>query len=249
MAKSSAVPRIPGAHDQPAWQQLGFRSNPFLTLPEDEEPLLGFLRALAQLIPKWSLHPPFRVLQIQGPRGWGKSTLMRLWHMELTAQAQPVQALRLLPRGKLPLPSGGWLLVDELHRLPRRKWRPLRRWLDQADQPRLIASTHVDLSDKLPVDLTWLLPGPGVEDVLQWFEFRLRRAGGETPLSTLTPQGARWLLRRWLGNFHDLLWVMFHLFESAPAAQLEVLTPSTLAQLCVRYLPHHCESVQPTRLP
>ncbi len=230
MLGSSSFSHMRQSQEQ-RWQRLGLRGNPFGSLPEDNEPgVLEHLSPFVGQIGALAAAAPFAALLIQAPCGWGKSTLLRLWHRELQRREQSVCLQVLHPGDRLQrLPGTGWLLLDEAQRLSPSHRRRLKRWLRKTDR-RLVATTHEDLRPWLPGrTLLWTLSGPGPKQLQQWFAFRIALFGGDPARLFLTPTAAGWLLGRWAGNLHQIQDRLYHVFETAPADRLAPLDVEVLS--------------------
>ncbi len=221
MLGSSSFSRLRDAGEL-RWRQLGLQGNPFNTLTVEEEiGVLDHLEPQARQIAPLAQRPGFSALVIQAPRGWGKSTLLRLWQQELSDRGIAWHHQVLRPGDRLqPLGDVPWLLLDEAQRLSRADRRRLVRWL-RAPGHRLVATTHERLHSWLPGNVVqWSLRGPTRQGLHRWYAWRLERAGAQPGQFQLTDEAACWLLRRWAGNLHDILRVLYYLFQTAPVEQL-----------------------------
>ncbi len=221
MLGSSSFSRLRQDQTQ-RWQRLGVRENPFGYLPEDDQPeVLPHLIPLARQIPPLLAATGFAAVVIQAPRGWGKSTLLRVWRQELQRRGETFHQQALHPGDRLrPVPEVGWLLLDEAQRLSAADRRTVRRWLLRGER-RLVATTHEDLRRWLPAKVVyWRLVAPGPEELRRWFARRIERFGGDPDRIYPTAAATCWLLRRWAGNLHDIQDFLYHLFATAPPRQL-----------------------------
>ena len=233
------MPTAPGMHGSSSfsrlraagelrWRQLGLRGNPFSTLPAEEElGALDHLEPQARQVASLVRRPGFSALVIQAPRGWGKSTLLRLWQEELSNRGIAWRQQVLRPGDRLePLEDVPWLLLDEAQRLSRGDRRRLVRWL-RLPGHRLVATTHEQLHSWLPGNVVpWFLRGPTRRGLQQWYAWRLERAGARPGQFLLTEEAARWLLCQWAGNLHDILSQLYRLFQTAPVERLPRLERS-----------------------
>lgn len=206
------------------WLHLGLRANPFQSLKPEDWVEIAHLPSRLSL---W-LEEPTPVLQISGPKGVGKTSILYALKNELSRMGSnpiyvyipPIRATPKLVLDQRPL------LVDEAQRLPRRsRFRLYRNAValipEKIQNPRFILSTHEDLSGEFSrfslqfyaVDLT----APRETELAIMLEKRVQHfaIGADSPVR-FEPGAVRYLVNKFGADLRSMESFLYAYFQSIP---------------------------------
>ncbi len=201
------------------FRALGLEGNPFRTLTEEEWETFALLPPAVERLLAGTADP----LQILGPRGRGKTSLLYALRRWLGGEGLR-WAYEYLPQGvrryRTPLSGLDVFLLDEAQRLSGR-WR--RRLVRTAlrEGVRLILTSHEDLTPTFRAFgltlRTLPLPPPTVEEVARLLNARLAFfARGGPPPWRLTEDAAAFLLGRYGENVRGMEAFLYLYFQTLP---------------------------------
>lgn len=131
------------------WRHLGLRANPFQSLKRED---WAEIAVLPRQIAAW-MNKPSSILQVSGPSGAGKTSVLLAIRRELLKEGQSPFYIYLRdgqPEPELRQSPGRTLLLDEAQRLSRRSldhlFKSANNGSDVERIPSLIISTHKDFS-------------------------------------------------------------------------------------------------------
>ncbi|MBC8291223.1 MAG: hypothetical protein H8E37_12995 [Planctomycetes bacterium] len=201
------------------FERLGLKWNPFRVVTPAElcdvyvPDLYETLELAAQVAASGAA-----ITQIIAPAGHGKSTFLSAVAEALDEASIPFESIYLQPslRTRVPVPQTSLrvLILDEAERLTSRNLRRLAHWT--ATGPRLVVSSHRDLSASLPgaEARTIRLPGVSRAGLLRLFLARLRWASSDEKKFELTGDAADWLIEVSRGNLRVIQAVLYESFQA-----------------------------------
>jgi chromosomal replication initiation ATPase DnaA len=206
------------------WLHLGLRANPFQSLNPEDWVEIAHLPSRLSL---W-LEEPTPVLQISGPKGAGKTSVLYALKNELSRMGSNPIYVYIPPIRATPklVFDQRILLVDEAQRLPRRsRFRLYRNAValiqETTQNPQFILSTHEDLSGEFSrfslefntIDLT----APGEIDLAIMLEKRVQyfAIGADSPVR-FEPDAVRYLANKFGADLRSMESFLYAYFQSIP---------------------------------
>ena len=174
------------------------------------------------------------LVQVIGPRGRGKTTLLLAVGDRLRRLGQPAHYVYFPPETRVrlvvPDPSTRVLLLDEAQRMTARAGRRARRWREQTGG-RIIAATHEDLARFFGPEIwTVHLPPADAAVITEMFDVRIEWAGGDRRRIRLLPEAAAWLAEHTGGNLRQVEEICYEVFQRVEPAEAIVITEAIVRQ-------------------
>lgn len=197
------------------FHRLGFRSNPFRSLTDDEWSAIAILpQTVLDALRDGVWH-----LQLLGPMGVGKSTTLLGLAQHLGAIGQHVE-YEYLAHGQQRFvtntPALDVLLLDEAQRL---SWRERKRLLNLIKRHalRVVFSSHEDLTTlfaRSGVSLSTVeLAQASLEQRTEMIQRRLEFFALDTPLVTVAPSAVEWLVAHYGPNQRACDALLYEVFQ------------------------------------